>query len=711
MYELTGAAEREAIVPITPALTHQFLNAIRRRLRLCAAIFAGVLIAAILAALLWPTSYTSEVRLIAGSRPSSQAGPPTDLPVLNALLVATGVQSGETYAELLNESPVVQGVIDRLHLATDARTLRKSVKIKPVTNTSIIGVSVTWPTAAGSAAIANEFANTFMLRERELIASQADSAIGFLRGELPGTGARLKAAESALASFQEHSGIADINAQTQSVVSSLAAIDSKIGAVQLDARQATAQLGSLQRTISTTAPAMSGGGTVAPNPVRTQIEGQLAQINAQLGTMRQQYTDRYPGVQALLLQQRTLQGQLAGIPATVVSASNTVPNPMYGQLTQQAAALRAQSSADTSQLIELAKQRASLEPVLKNLPMQTLKLTQLQRQAKLAEGVYTALQQKLNDAILSKTTAISDVTVTQPANPADAVKLPNRALLVIAGLILGLLLALSAALTLEYLDNRVRDEDEAVRLFELPVLASIPQLGEAGRPALPYVASVAVEALLHLVTSLRYASDHPLRSLAITSAMQGEGKSTIALSVARALCEVYGPTLLVDADMRRPSLQKLLKMNNGRGGLSDILAGHGSLQGLVRSTRWAGLDFLPSGVAAPNPVKLLNSERFDKLLAEATGKYAMVVFDLPAVVPVVDAAVVAEKADGTALIVSIEKSDKRHVRDAIERLRRLGCNNLLGMVMNRTSPGAHEADGYYTSDVATLAFELPVLTK
>ena len=188
-----------------------------RRRRLFLMVFAGFFIAVALFTFLKPRQYTTQVKLIAGSAGGFHSGSETDeneagtqLPVLNALMAASGVQSAETYAELIQQTPVAQEVASDLGLHVGAGLLLSRLTVRPVTNTSILGIAVAWSDPVTSAKIANQFATVFVEHERQLIAHQADSAITFLQQELPEAERRMRATQEALSAYQERTGIADL---------------------------------------------------------------------------------------------------------------------------------------------------------------------------------------------------------------------------------------------------------------------------------------------------------------------------------------------------------------------------------------------------------------------------------------------------------------------------------------------------------------------
>lgn len=712
MYQLSSGAPRQtaADLPSEHDWSRLWRAVSRRRLLfLYVTVATFLLIAAY--SLLAPKSYTTHVKLIAGngngSAESGQASANTTLPLLNALLAATGVQTSETYAELFQENPVANQVIDQLGLSMTPAQLLSHVKVQPVVNTTLLDLAVTWSDAQTSAKVANAFANAFVDRERELVGTQADAAIKTLTAQVPPAQAKAAQAEAALTRFQSQNDMADLQTETQNTMNAAAALDGKIQATQVDRQQAAAQLASVKSQLGRMEATVNGPTSTAPNPVLSQLQQQLAQVDVQLQVAQQQYTDQHPTVIGLRRQQAEVQKQIANTPATVVAQSNTMPNPVYVQLTQQAAAAQAQVASDNAELAQLTSQHSAMRPKLQALPAKATRLLELQRQAKLSEDVLSALQQKLNDANISKTTALSDVTITAPANAAEATSKPNRLLNIMLGALLAVVVGGVATLLNFVFDRRIRDERQIEEELELPLLAAVPLLGDLRNrlalgktPVLPggdrpagkapdetWKRAFAVESFLQLVTSLRYSTtaDKRLRCITVTSPSQGDGKSTIALNAAITMAHVEPRVLLIDADLRRPSLHDKLNLELGRG-LSDVLVGTAALDDVIAPTEYEGLDLMTSGTRTPNSVKLIQSARFDDLLEELKQTYHTVIIDAPALTPVVDAAILANKADATVLVVSIDSTNSLEVRRAVAKLHSVGVNNIVGTVANRIKP-------------------------
>ena len=685
-----------------------------RRAKPMLAIFLGFIALVLIFTLLVPKSYTTDTKLIAGN---SSANPTaagdaanSQLPVLNALLAASGVQSAETYVELFQETPVAQQVARNLNLNISPHELLRHVNVKPVTNTSIIDLAVTWSNPKTSAMIANEFGSVVVDRQRQLVSAQAQQAIQFLSKQLPAADATMHAAQRKLADFEASHHIADINAQTQADIAALATMDSKIQGAQADEQQARAQLATVQSQLARTPPVISNGGTVSVNPVVQQLQTQLSQAEVDLKTAQQQYTDQHPQVIADKQKVAQLQNEIAQQTQTVVSNQNTAANPVYSQLQQQQATYQAQAAADAAQISVMTQQRNAMNPRLQNLPGEAASLADLQRNAQSAQDVYTALQQKYNNANIARDTALSDVTVTQPATANTARVSPNLWLNLILGVLLGAALAIVGAFIIDYLDGSIKDDREVEEELALPALAQIPLVRmRNGVAALPWVRTLTIESFLQLVTSIKYASDSKLETLVVTSPSQGDGKSTISVNVALAMAELEPRVLLIDADLRRASIHTKLHMKNERG-LSDLLVGRARLTEVAQKTKYPGLDIVTAGTPTPNPIKLLESQRMDDLLRDAAEHYRCVIIDTAALSVNLDAAVVSRKADGTIVVLSAGQTDLREAKGALRRLQQVGVKNILGFVLNRVVPKRSDYGAYELGSGETSVEEEPMIT-
>lgn len=699
MYQLTGDQ------PLTPSRGPSeadwmtWLGTLQRRRNLVLIVAGGFFLFVAILTFLIPRTYTTEVKFIAGSQAtgSDDVAVNSSLPLLNALLSSSGTTTAETYAELLQETPPAQRVIDQLDLNISPDELLSHVKVKPITNTAILTASVSWHNAAQSAAIANALASAFVDYRRDMVSQQAQKALDYLGTQLPQAEQDVHRTSQALAQYEAAHKVVDIAQQTQDRITTNNTVEARLAALQVDRSQAQAQLDNVHAQLAVLPQTMSGNQQTAPNPILSELQTQLAQITVQLNEARAHYTDEHPTVISLKEQQSELRQAIALEAPTVVSGLTTIPNPVYQQLQQQAATLQSQLASDSSQTSVLRQQLAGLQPAIAALPGEAAQLATLERRAKLSQDVYDELQRKNGEAMVARSSALSDVTVVQPATADDASVTPNTKINLILGLLLGLLLGVGVALAADIVDTRLHGEGDVEQRLALPVLASFPLAGAEQLSALPWLQSVTIESYFEFVTALRYASSTRLRTIAITSARQGEGKSTVAVNTAIALAEVEPRILLIDGDLRRPSLHTKLGIRPTQG-LSDVLVGTAVYEDVIHSTKHAGLDLLSAGTRTPNSYRLLQSEQFDELLARAAESYKTIIIDAPAVEPIIDAAILAAHTDGTVFVIASSETDTNVAKRAIAKLHGAGVRNILGAVLNKTSPKRNAEFNHYYLD-------------
>lgn len=277
---------------------------------------------------------------------------------------------------------------------------------------------------------------------------------------------------------------------------------------------------------------------------------------------------------------------------------------------------------------------------------------------------------------------------------------PKKKLDLGAGLLGGLILGIVAALTRDRLDTRVWDEGD---LVDLPTVAKIPldrRGSKRGHSPLISVRSdssaAMAEAFRQLRTSLQFINvDHPMKIIAITSSLPEEGKSGVSANLSIAFAEAGHRVLLIDADLRRPSIAEYFGIE-GVIGLTDVLAGRVDASDVIQD--WGEsrrLSILASGSVPPNPSELLGSVRMETLLSRFRDSYDIILIDTPPLLPVTDAAVVAVKADGALVIVRHGKTKRAEVAGSVEILGSVAAT-LAGVVINRV-PVKHRGKdyGYY----------------
>lgn len=311
-----------------------------------------------------------------------------------------------------------------------------------------------------------------------------------------------------------------------------------------------------------------------------------------------------------------------------------------------------------------------------------------QRAAEIADSVATELAvtfQQLSPSTPDGSATVRLEKVTPATIPMYAYA-PNTRLEVMiwgaSGGILGVILALVWALT----DTRVRREEDIESAAKIPVLAAIPRERRQLRGGTSQLQ--VSEAFRRFRANLAFldAGRHT-NAIVVTSPSAGEGKTTSAINLAGALAEIHPRVLLIDCDLRKPNIAKKTGLL-GDAGLTSILIGQATLEEMVQP--WDGLDVLTSGPTPPNPAQLVESEAMTQLIKEARETYDYVVIDSPPLLPVIDAAMLAQRVGGAVVIARAGRTTRQQLAQAAHSLRTLDTETLGGVLV-----GTEQSETYY----------------
>ncbi len=344
----------------------------------------------------------------------------------------------------------------------------------------------------------------------------------------------------------------------------------------------------------------------------------------------------------------------------------------------------------------------------------------LKREADTNKQLYDGMLQKLKEAGITAGLRSSNIRIVDPALIPRGPSRPNKSRNLLLSIMVGFIGGVGLALLREYLDNTVKTPDDIERLAQLPSLAVVPALSSSGgrhrrgfskllkTPVAPskegraelishnMPQSQMSEAFRALRTSLLLSqADHPPQVILMTSALPREGKTTAAVNLAVTLAQLGDKTLLVDADLRKPGINRALSLVDGKhAGLSSYLAGVSSLDLItVPHPAITNLDAIPTGPIPPNPADLLSSHRLTELIAELRTRYKFVVIDSPPIMAATDAVILSVLVDGVLMVVRSGETPKEAFTRTRDLLVGVKCH-MLGVVLNAVD--ASSPDYYYS---------------
>ena len=436
------------------------------------------------------------------------------------------------------------------------------------------------------------------------------------------------------------------------------------------------------------------------NSVLQDMQKKQAELSIQYTDAVNQYGPNFPKVQRLQAQMKDLDMQMTRERKGIVSQLESE----YREAKQHEDLL---SRA-------LDEQKAEVNVMSEKMIQYNI----LKREAEANKALYDSLETKLKEAQISSGLKSSNIRIVDPAmipsTPSRPAKTRNIALAFLVGLVGGVGLALLR----EYLDNTVKTPDDVETLARLPSLAVVPAFGgeshakkrtglfrtpstNGQEKRIELVAqhlpkSQMSEAFRALRTALLLSQpDHPPQVILVTSALPREGKTTAAANLAVTLAQLGDKTVLVDADLRKPGVGRLLNLGTGKfAGLSSYLAGVSTLDLVtVPHPTIPNLAAIPTGPLPPNPADLLSSHKLTEAIAELRKKYKFIVIDSPPIMAATDAVILSVQTDGVLLVVRSGETPKEAFTRTRDLLVSVKCH-LLGVVLNAVDSSA--PDYYYS---------------
>lgn len=338
---------------------------------------------------------------------------------------------------------------------------------------------------------------------------------------------------------------------------------------------------------------------------------------------------------------------------------------------------------------------------LKDLPQKELEVARLMRDNKVADATYVMLLEKLNEVKIAEAMKTSSAKIVSPAVvPKDPIK-PKKLLNLMMAVIIGLLMGAGAAFLTEYFDVSIRTSEEAKQITGFPALGVIPFVKSAKKNE-PFEYLIAekrpksqvAEAFRTLDADIKFAAaGSPGKVLLFTSSLPGEGKSSTVSNYAVIRAQSGKRTVLIDADMRKPILDKLFGVASKKG-LSDVLCGEQRVDDVIQKTSITDLDFIASGPIPPNPAILLGSPQMKAILNDLSDRYDSVLIDSPPLVGLPDAHHLCSIADGVIFVIAYGRTDRNEVVDAKTILENAKAS-VYGFVLTMFDGGGAVYKAYY----------------
>jgi capsular exopolysaccharide synthesis family protein len=558
------------------------------------------------------------------------------------------------------------------------RAVQDNLGVQPVRGSRLVGVSFDSPDPRLSARIANAFAENFIQSNLERKFESSSYARAFLEERLAQTKATLEEAERNLVAYateQQIITVAEPSAGDGST-RSLAATDlAALNAALATAR--AARVSAEERWRQASVSSLMSLPEVLQNPAIQRLTESRAALNAAYQQKLTLYRPEFPEMVQLKAQIDELDSQIQ----TIATEIRTSIRQRYAVAANEERSLEARVNALKGDVLDFRDR--------------SIQYNILQREVDTSRSLYDGLLQRYKEVGVAGGITANNISIIDRAEPPRLPSQPrlvlNVALAALAGLGLGVLIAFA----LELLDETIATPDDVEAKLGVPVLGVVPALNRGVSPieGLSDIRSGFAEAYYSLRTALQFSTNSGAPdSIFITSSRPGEGKSTTALAIAHNFARIGRRVLLLDLDLRKPSMHRLLQMPNDRG-MSNFLSGAATLQEVVQDLGDPNLWFVSAGPLPPNPAELLAGGNIQTFLKESRARFDMVVIDGPPVLGFADAPVLAASVGGTLFVVEARQTKRGQARGALRRLQ-MGDAHILGALLTKFSAKAAHYGGY-----------------
>ncbi|MEE4207783.1 MAG: polysaccharide biosynthesis tyrosine autokinase [Parvularcula sp.] len=518
-----------------------------------------------------------------------------------------------------------------------------------------------------AAEMANAYANAFMASDSRGSIEGNEYAIEYLDEQIEITRAKLEDAERVANTYARNSGIiVQPVVSADGTTSSSTLTNSNLGSISArfaDARAARIAAEQKWRAIQEL-PA-SQLPEVQNNAALQTLIADRTQKRAELAELRQRYNDQFPQITDLLAQIEILDAQ---INATTADVKATVRNAYLVARSQEQALERELGSLSNDSLAEQDEM---------------VQLTVLEREAEALRQQLQSLLQRYNQISSAANVDSGNMTKIESALVPGAPYAPSLLNNLGLSLVLGLGIAGGLAVLREMFDDRVRSLEEIEQKIDLPMIGHTPHVDEKhiDTESANQFTSL-MEAYASIKAAIEFSLPRSRNVLQLTSTSEGEGKTTTAVVLAELFARSGRKTLLVDADLRRPSVAKLLEIDRPNVGLVEVLLGHAPLEDAIVRGVHENLDVLPVGAVPPNPSEILASPELADFIEKHRDEYSLIIFDSCPVLGLADAPTISRLVDGTIFVLEANKVPFSQARSAIKRLRNTN-GNVLGLILTK----------------------------
>ncbi|MGC9384893.1 MAG: GumC family protein, partial [Kosmotogaceae bacterium] len=589
------------------------------------------------------------------------------------------------------------------------KSLGNIITVSPVKDTSIVRISVQHDDPILAKDIANTLATVYNSKLAELAKRDVAMRKNFIESQIPTLEKELNEATESLREYKEETGIYVLQEQARWVLQMLTKYDEQYNTLQVQLEETLAEKESYEKLLdefdSSEAEEVKQkwiktSETLSKNPILSQLKSKLVDLRIELASLRQQYSESDPKVVAKKTEitetENLIKEQTQDF---ILTSESQTLNPVYRDILTNIISNKSKVYVLEAQKEAVNKLRKDYEDQLSTLPRIEQRLLELERKVTIKENLYTLLLEKLEEAKIEEAAVVGNAAVVDSAIVPNTPVKPNKKLSLAIGGVLGIFLGMLTVFLMEYLDKTLKTEEEIERYGWKNVIGRVPLISEEELGNELFVKNKPVspqsEAIKLTASNIEFMM-HDDKVIGITSVTPKEGKTFISVNLAYAFASKGKKVLILDFDMRRPRIEKILGLKTTEGnkellGIADILTKNISLSDAINHYD-DNIDVITHGNIPPNPTILLSSKKMDELIKKIKEMYDLVIVDTPPALVTSDVSLLGNKLDGVVMVVRPGMTPRDGLQISIQNLSNTGVN-VYGFVVNGVE--RHTSNYYY----------------
>ncbi|SER14631.1 capsular exopolysaccharide family [Amphritea atlantica] len=576
----------------------------------------------------------------------------------------------------------------RIKLQEVTTQLIENLTISPIRKTQLVKISYDSFDPLLSAQIANAIGDAYIENNLEARLQLTSKASEWLMERLSGLRDKLKTSEQRLQEYREQEQIVGSDGGFDIANSELDLVSSKL----VEARRERMALESLNSQIKRLDKSNPENFELIPavlqHPLVQSLKGSVLQVELKKSELAKRYGPKHPKMQAA---QSELENARRSLNSQILSVVNGIEN-------EYKLALSAERSLQAA--VNKTKQD------LQSINRKDYRLKELEKEVDANRQLYDTFFTRLSETNATGDLQSANARVSDPAQPPQKPAKPKKGLIMALAFVVSIMFGVMFSFLLEALNNTLKSAQDVENKLDATMLGLLPKLPNKGKnhhqsytAYLQEQQSAFAESVRTIRTGIVLSAlDNPHKVLCCTSSIPGEGKTSLALNLAFSLGQMER-VLLIDADMRRPSIARAFGLSGKAAGLSNLVAGTAKLEDSIHHDEQSGIDVLPSGIIPPNPLELLSSRRFAKVLEILETKYDRIVIDTAPTQAVSDALVLAPHVGAMIYVVKADSTNHQLARNGLKRLKEVKAP-LIGVVLNqvdikKAAKYGDDYSGYY----------------